>query len=508
MAVRAAGRRATGTQSAVGPAAGWYALALFACLWAVLVNGGPFFYWDTVGYIVQGRQGMEIVGLAAGAPAQAPAPAVAAAEATGAAQGALAQPAAPDRTVDGSRSLTYSMLVGFLAHFRALELMVLLQSLAVILGAWIVARVVTRTYAPHLSAARVVGISVGVAGLGSLPFIAGYLMPDVFAALMVLMIATLAAFARDMRPAEVALGLGLAAVATVAHLSHLAIAILLLPAVLIVAFAFRRGRPLAAFLIVGLLVGIGAAQQAVVRMAADRVAGSEVVIRPFITARLIADGPGFDYLAETCPDVAEPTCLLYGALMTSDDPWRLTASHIVFETKPGLASLRLLTAAEQVAVARGQVQFFFRVLADRPLATTYAFLRNTFVQAGMFSVSMSMPTPNMVAQHDGVEALAAGPFRAGRLNGEQGWLRPYTLAQAVLYAGSLVIILAAIGGRMGLPASLRAFAALVVLGVLANAFVCGGISQPAVRYGARVIWLLPLVAALLLMLRGRGERIQ
>jgi hypothetical protein len=35
------------------------------------------------------------------------------------------------------------------------------------------------------------------------------------------------------------------------------------------------------------------------------------------------------------------------------------------------------------------------------------------------------------------------------------------------------------------------------LGILVNALVCGGISQPATRYGARVIWLLPMLATLL-----------
>ena len=53
----------------------------------------------------------------------------------------------------------------------------------------------------------------------------------------------------------------------------------------------------------------------------------------------------------------------------------------------------------------------------------------------------------------------------------------------------------------GLPASARVFGAMVLVGVLANALVCGGISQPATRYGARVAWLLPLTAVLLLLIR-------
>ena len=39
-------------------------------------------------------------------------------------------------------------------------------------------------------------------------------------------------------------------------------------------------------------------------------------------------------------------------------------------------------------------------------------------------------------------------------------------------------------------------AIMVLLGILANALVCGGISQPSTRYGARVIWLLPLMVTI------------
>jgi formate/nitrite transporter FocA (FNT family) len=52
--------------------------------------------------------------------------------------------------------------------------------------------------------------------------------------------------------------------------------------------------------------------------------------------------------------------------------------------------------------------------------------------------------------------------------------------------------------RAGPPARIRGFVAMVLLGVLANALVCGGISQPAERYGARVIFLLPMMLVVLL----------
>ncbi len=47
---------------------------------------------------------------------------------------------------------------------------------------------------------------------------------------------------------------------------------------------------------------------------------------------------------------------------------------------------------------------------------------------------------------------------------------------------------------------------MLLFGILANALVCGGISQPATRYGARVIWLLPLAATILVLFFRRAQQ--
>jgi len=50
-----------------------------------------------------------------------------------------------------------------------------------------------------------------------------------------------------------------------------------------------------------------------------------------------------------------------------------------------------------------------------------------------------------------------------------------------------------------LPPALRLLGAMVICGVLVNALVCGGISQPATRYGARAAWVLPLAATFMVL---------
>jgi hypothetical protein len=53
--------------------------------------------------------------------------------------------------------------------------------------------------------------------------------------------------------------------------------------------------------------------------------------------------------------------------------------------------------------------------------------------------------------------------------------------------------------RKTIPTPLGELAATVALALLSNAFVCGALSNPHDRYGARMVWLAMLVAILALL---------
>lgn len=468
-------------------------LALVAVLSVVsvlIVNGGPLFYYDTVGYFNQGMTALEQLGLGAPAPVD------------GAEDGAVVSTV---RTVDGSRSPFYSIVAALFARLGAFEGLLVLNG-AVLFGAlWLVARLVRRLCLPQASLTQIIAIPVIVASLGSLPFYAAYLMPDLMAPALLIVMALFAAFAREMGRGEILLALVLGAVAIVSHLSHLAIGAALVPAVALVSLTLSRRRWWLAPLLALGIVGAGGAQQLAFRAVAEKTAHSEVVIRPFLTARLIQDGPGYDWLRDHCPDAAIATCKLWEALQWSDDPYRLTASHIVFERSKRLGSFMLMTEADQKAVAQDQVNFYMAVARDKPLAVGVALLGNVFRQVGMVSVDMTLQNDKMVVQNRAVTGTLSGPLDHGRLTGRSGWIDPLVDAHRVLYALSAAIALVMIVMR-GMPAGLRAFAVMVLLGILANAFVCAGLSQPATRYGSRVIWLVPMVATLLVICFIRAPR--
>ncbi len=243
----------------------------------------------------------------------------------------------------------------------------------------------------------------------------------------------------------------------------------------------------------------GLAERAAFNVAARTVANSDVVYIPFLTARLIEDGPGLEYLQGSCPDAELASCALFEVLSKSDDPMRLTASHIIFETSPDLGSFKFLSPQDQGRVAAEQYAFFFRVLRFDPVGTVGAIIKNTLMQAGLNSVKMTIPDDEILSSTRLNYPDTGKSFDLGRLAYGRDWLSVINPVHTVVYVASIVVIFASLMLPDRVPKRLRIFAVMCILGILANAFVSGAVSQPADRYGARVIWLLPFLAMVVAM---------
>lgn len=480
-------QRSTARRSALAPLL-LCAAALLACLSVALVNGGPLFYFDTEGYLDKGG---EMLARLLPAP---PDPAAAAG-----ASGAAGPGMKGDGGVDGTRSVLYSLVLAGLARIPALEVTVLLNAAVVLLMAWLVARVLRRALGLDAPVTLLATVPVLAAATTALPFYVAYLMPDIFTPLLLLSAALLTGFAWKMTWWELLLTLLVGWTAGISHLSHLGIAPLLVPPALVGAILVWGRRWWLPTLLVASLAVIPVVEKKLFAASVKAVAGprTEVVYKPFMTARLIQDGPGLTYLEKTCPDAAEPTCALWDALQLSQDPYRLTASHIMFEQGERLGSFRRMTADNMRSVTQAQWAFFFRVAMDQPVATTMAFLGNVLRQSAMVSVAMTLQDDPIVERLAPAEGLAFGPFGHGRLTADTGWLPAVTALHHAIYLASLAVILGFLAWPRALPLPLRVMAAMVLAGILVNALVCGGISQPAERYGARVAWLLPMTGALM-----------
>ena len=466
-------------------------VAVLACLSVMLINGEPLYYFDTGSYIRQGSVALDSLF-----------PPVV----EGGGQGGAAT-ADKDDTATGSRSLIYGLVMASFLRANALSLVPILHLCVVFLMAWLLAKTAIRSLGGFQNIVTLTTVPLLVAATTSLPFYIAYMMPDIFAPVMLMAIAALTAFGPKMRIWELLLISGLALLCSVLHPSHMAIAGLMIPFVILAALVRKMpGRWRATVLMVAVLA-LSVAERKAFQITVETTTNKEVVYTPHITARLIVDGPGMDYLDDVCPDAEIPTCALHEALSWSDDPYRLTASHIIFERSPRLGSFRRLPKEDQKQIALTQRDFAKDVFLSHPFATTWALINNGYRQVLRDSIDMTIPSDielNNAHRLAGITETQQELIRGGLLSVDRSWIEPIDVLHSSIYLISFVyiVIMLLIPGRVS--PDVKFFALFILIGIAVNAIVCGGVSQPADRYGARVMWLLPFSAAFLYLARTAG----
>lgn len=473
-------------------------LALAGALSVFLANGRGLFYYDTGGYLDAGDGALAALGWDNKPdPAAAPSPASVKEalnpKAVRTGDGARASPDADNRTV-GSRSALYGIVLSLAQSAGWLDAVVVLNIAVLGLSVWLLSRVVVRAW--HIGQPpMLVAASLLLAGCaGSLPFYTAFLMPDILAPVLILMIAVLATFFRDMHRWEILIAALVAAASVLAHPSHLVIAVLL--TVIAVLFAGRH-RVRLVLVLVGLVVGIGILERVAFTEVVELTQKSKVFYLPFLTARLIDDGAGMDYLSTHCPDAELASCELFDKIVRHE-PQSLgyDAPMILFSKDPRYGSYRLLPVEVQTRISAEQIGFALNVFADRPIAVITGILKNTAEQLRLSGIDMVVPTPEIVDMLVTQTGRLAPTYAQGRLiAADRGWIEAVEQVHRVVYLVSMIGILGLLVWKRDPGAKL---AAIILSGIVVNAFVCGAISEPADRYGARVMFLLPLLLALLL----------
>jgi len=243
--------------------------------------------------------------------------------------------------------------------------------------------------------------------------------------------------------------------------------------------------------------------QAVFEFAVQRAVGASPLRFPFLTARVIADGPGYRFLRERCPAVGFAVCNYVDRFpMTSDEfLWGSEGKRGVFADASPEARRALST--EQVA-------FALAVVIYDPVGQITASLRNIGLQLSNFNLwdfeydenakrafDMKIPIEHLATLRRSAayhHALPLGSFSV-------------VIFVAFLCAGAFSLyMLASPRFRQSLTAETGAICAWVFVGILANSAVCGAsLSGPNTRFALRVTWLLPLVALLLALTSGRRK---
>jgi hypothetical protein len=487
----------------------WLAAAVALSLSVLALNKVPLYYFDSAGYKLQGESILGAVLPDGFLPEKTAGTGSGGAAAGGGSAGDGGDGKAEDGKdgeVNVSRSPTYAVLVALGWISGPPYLLVLLNLVAVLATSALVARAVARATFGTGADLTLIAAPLVIASFTALPFYIAYIMPDTFAAIAILVMALVVAYSRHMTAWELLFAVAMLAFSVMVHRSHLLLVGLAVPvAGLIVLLTARRQAWIVGGLIAAAAV-VGALEIFAYSTAAEKVSGKTASFRPFITARLIDDGPGYDYILENCPDAEIPTCAMRDVLTRSDNPDRLLAWRVIFDRSDDLGTFRLLPQEAQSAVAADQRAFFFRVLADRPFAVMAAFLENTLRQTVEVGIGMTVPDDDQV---ETLEHLLNAPnLETGDLAEDRSWIDEVTVIHESIYLASLAAIAVLLVWPGLATREMRIFAVFMLLGILINAFVCGAVSTPAMRYGARVAWLLPYVATLMTIVALRRRALE
>ena len=478
-------------------------LGVLVLCWPALMNGGAFFFPDTGTYL---RAADAIVGQITGGATEwsdrrdlygttPPAPAAAPA-----ATPAQAQPPVPSEgplhPVLLGRSVYYGLAVfPFVVLFGSLGA-VFLQGVLAALTIWLTLAAfgTDRSRMP----ARLLIVTALLAGLTSLPFFVSMLMPDVFGGIAIALAASAAAGWERLVLWERICLAALLAFAAMAHSSHVLVLLGLAGVTLLTMLVARtQARAALALMVMAVVCGI-AGEQAFIKAVTHRL-GEPPIRPPFLTARLINDGPGYRLLTRRCPSIGLKACDYLDRMPRDSDTflWSDKRHDGVFSTE---------SLAVQREIAQQDLRFAIETVKHDPIGVVWSSICSIGRQLVMVDLSNFNYSPAM-----GGEATAGAPepfaseIRVSRFATATmpvAFSRWANVTSAVVAAAFLVAVL--LGWvRRGDPVRIRLAAGLFLAAFLLNASVTGAMSKPHDRYNVRVIWVLQLAALAILSARRR-----
>lgn len=438
-------------------------------LWPTALNWHPYLFWDTYGYFLQGKAYAELLLAAAGLVPPPP-------ETAQGWLGAAGRLLAADASI---RSPTWSLATYALAAAGSFWLLAAANALA---AALVVELALVRLFA--LPPRSRVALVAALALVTSLPWFASFLMPDLYAGLLVLIAAVLAFGEPTARERRLLVGLYLAALTF--HPSHLLLGLALAPLAAVLGRSWpERGRRLAR-------LGLPPLAAAVLLTAIGWIGFGEASLTPrgppFLLARSWEDGPARAYLTASCPAAGWAICARLDRLAPTAQEFLWRERDSFWDMPP---ELRAAIRAEERAIV-------LRAVAADPWGQLRAGVRNGLAQLAQFGLDDFVlgRGADVTPEDYTFVYLPRAPAAVWGLGG-------FTALVQASAGLALVVVLTLAWRDRDRPERwqpvLFVLAALVV-----NAFICGALSGPHPRYQSRVVWLLPLLAGALALSRPRA----
>lgn len=453
-----------------------------------ILNGGVFLYYDSISYIEQAAKVLNSILNVGESNQNVNALSLKVEKAFGEPE--------PDKVVFSGRSLYFgifayagwasSLWVPVLAQAGILVYLVSLMFKLMTPQAWMLRSIVTLAFLGTFSSASL---------------FTGLLMPDIWVGIMILAMALLWTFSEELLLRTKLLIGCIVLFSILAHASHLAILIALLIFVKILEFLniIPKRDSVQKTLITAGVLAIGIAGMVAYNLAVTNLYKAKLLHRPFIAAHLIDMGPGASFLEENCPDSGFRLCKHNHKLPIH---W----IDFLFDQNPNSGMFASATLDDQLAIIQEQPAFILSVLQHDPIGTIWGLSRDGFTQLWTISIEGIALT---VDQEGFVQSSApsdiAENLSSSRLYNNPSvvfsWERQFEITRLISVVVLFVwLFLRLKNGNTGFRQENPYETVIIVLaaGILINGLVCGVLASPYGRFQARIVWLLPLIAVLVL----------
>ena len=210
---------------------------------------------------------------------------------------------------------------------------------------------------------------------------------------------------------------------------------------------------------------------------------------PFLMARAIENGPGYNYLRDTCPANGFKVCEFLPRLPMPADEF-LWSSNPRGVFVPASVEVRRELSAEQY-------RFVWAVLQHDPMGVAHASIEDVLRQLPLMGLDEFTAPAYPEINEANLPADYRPAFRASAAYRGAMPTRSALVIQLLTFGAGAVTLLAVFAWprwRRKLEREQLCMLALVAIGIVVNATICGAVSGPHDRYEARVAWLIPFAA--------------
>ena len=479
----------------------WFAL-LLGLLWPAAVNGGPFWFPDSGSYI-RGADAAAVVFTRQGSEWSDRLTISHRSPGSGTIADADAAPAnwsaeiSTERPVLNNRSVYFGMLLYVPMRIFGPWGAVIGQAALVAAALTFLLIVSTRQFQRHRFAAAA-AVAAGLIVVTPLPFYSCMLMPDVWSGVLIAMLALAICFRGQMNGWEVLIAAATACAITTFHNTHILLAFSMAIVAVLTGTGWRSR--VIGSATCGVAAIFGLISVAVFSAAVERNLGQKPLSPPFLSARLSDEGPAIPFLASHC--VAGDKGERF-ALCAYRDRLPLNSDNFLWSVQPDHGLFQLLSPTAQRDIAEEDKRFFLAVIADDPVAYVLSAARSWAKTLVSFDLkNFNYYDTRLQALEAKYPPAISRTIAATKSANKVMPTGPTVLLTIVSCVFSVMWFVYVMAGRARLraisPNPVFRYGVALILGIMANAAICGALSKPDARYQMRLIWLLPFAAGLLL----------